>query len=190
MSRTILALLLVAGMMASVAVAGSAQFTSTAGVAASTFITGTVVITTDHSSTALFNVTGMAPGDQLASTLVVTSTGTLPLRYAMTSAVTDTVGLGLKSALLLGIKASVSPSCSPTNYLNSVNAEIYTGTLASAAFGNPNQGFQSGDRSLSANGGNEALCFFVTLPLTATNSVQGATSTATFTFDAEQTTNN
>jgi hypothetical protein len=61
--------------------------------------------------------------------------------------------------------------------------------LDGAALGNPSQGAQTGDRTL-AGGASEVLCFRVSLPLSAGNTLQGATSDATFTFDAEQTANN
>ena len=55
--------------------------------------------------------------------------------------------------------------------------------------GNPNQGSQAGDRTLNASA-SEVLCFYVTLDISAPNSMQGASTTSTFTFDAEQTANN
>ena len=54
--------------------------------------------------------------------------------------------------------------------------------------GNIAQGAQAGDRTL-APGGSEVICVNVTLPLAATAG-QGVTTTATLTFDAEQTVNN
>ena len=66
---------------------------------------------------------------------------------------------------------------------------LYTGTLTAASFGNPAQGSQAGDRALAA-AANETLCFQATLPLTTTNAYQGAATTTTFTFTAEQTANN
>ena len=45
------------------------------------------------------------------------------------------------------------------------------------------------DRVLAA-AGTEVLCFYVSLPIGAGNTLQGATTTTTFTFDAEQTANN
>jgi hypothetical protein len=55
--------------------------------------------------------------------------------------------------------------------------------------GDPTQGAQAGDRVLAA-AADEVLCFHVLLPDTATDDVAGLTTTATFTFDAEQTANN
>jgi hypothetical protein len=66
---------------------------------------------------------------------------------------------------------------------------VYTGALSAAAFGDPSQGGQAGDRTL-AGGANEDLCFAWSLPLASGNGYQGATTTTTFTFNAEQTANN
>src|SRR5262249_24071454 len=61
---------------------------------------------------------------------------------------------------------------------------------ASAALvGDPTPGFQTGDRNLAA-GSNEVLCFRLSLPIGTGNPFQGAATTTTFTFDAEQTANN
>ena len=69
------------------------------------------------------------------------------------------------------------------------------GDLGSAAgidvIGDPTQGADAGDRTLPATGAdNEDLCFNVELPSTTGNAFQGLTTTATFTFAAEQTVNN
>ena len=56
-------------------------------------------------------------------------------------------------------------------------------------FGDPTQGAQSGDRTLNA-GASEVLCIQVSLPSSSGNTYQGITTTATFTFNAEQTANN
>jgi hypothetical protein len=58
-----------------------------------------------------------------------------------------------------------------------------------ALFGNPTQGAQAGDRSLGA-GANEDLCVRASLPIGTGNAFQGATTTVTFLFQAEQTKNN
>ena len=61
--------------------------------------------------------------------------------------------------------------------------------LNGAAVGSSAQGANAGDRNLAA-GASEVLCFRVSLALSTGNAFQGATSAATFTFDAEQTANN
>ena len=55
--------------------------------------------------------------------------------------------------------------------------------------GDPTQGADSGDQALGVSG-TQRLCFLIELPLAATNSVQGLSSTAIFAFQADQTANN
>ena len=69
------------------------------------------------------------------------------------------------------------------------NAAALGNTTAINAVGNPAQGSQAGDRTLAA-AANEVLCFNVSLPLATGNAFQGLTTTATFAFQGEQTTNN
>jgi hypothetical protein len=61
--------------------------------------------------------------------------------------------------------------------------------VSAGAVGDASQGSQAGDRSLDA-ATSEILCFRVSLPSSTGNAFQGATTTATFTFSAEQTANN
>ena len=58
-----------------------------------------------------------------------------------------------------------------------------------AKFGNVPAGSQAGDRTLDA-ATNETLCFRVSLPWANRQPYQSATTTTTFTFDAEQTASN
>ena len=70
--------------------------------------------------------------------------------------------------------------------------QLYTGDLDSTAgkiVGDNTTGAQAGDRTLAA-AATEYLCFQVSLPLSTSNSFVSAATTATFTFDAEQTKNN
>ena len=70
--------------------------------------------------------------------------------------------------------------------------QLYSGDLDSTAgklVGDNTQGAQAGDRALAASG-SETLCFRASLASSTGNAYQGATTTATFTFDSEQTANN
>lgn len=154
-----------------------ALFTDTASSDGS-FTTGTIDINT--SPTTLFTVTGMMPGDSGSATLTVQNSGSAQLRYAMTSTSTNTDLLGLRSQLGFTITAGTCPG-SGTPLWNSV--------LAGAAFGSPAVGSQSGDRVLDSLT-SEALCFAWSLPSSTLPAFQGATTSATFTFSAEQTANN
>ena len=170
-------------------IAGLAVFTDQQNVDANAFSTGNVDISTAP-TTALVALSAMAPGDSVTNPIVVTNAGSLALRYAITSVATNADSLGLKDALTLTIKTiDVTTPGTPCNDFD--GTQLYTGDLdstAGALVGSNAQGAQAGDRTLAASA-NETLCFRVSLALSAT-SPQSAATTATFTFDAEQTKNN
>lgn len=143
-----------------------------------TFASGTIDITS--SPTVAFAVANMMPGDNATAALTIANAGTGDLRYAMSAAATNVLG----STLTLTVKA-LGTSCAAFD-----GATILAATaLNGAAIGNPAQGADAGDRLLAA-ATNEVLCFRVMLPLATGNALQGASSAATFTFDAEQIANN
>jgi hypothetical protein len=98
----------------------------------------------------------------------------------------------LAAELDLTIKSGVT-TCTNAGFGASGTVVYSTADLGNTTginvIGNPAQGSQAGDRTLAASA-NEVLCFNVSLPLTATNSSQGQTTTATLAFAAEQTANN
>jgi hypothetical protein len=177
----VLAAGLVAGSMGAGALS-LALFTSTAAVSGNAFTAGTVVIGAAPATAAL-TATNMMPGDVVNGQITVSNTGTAQLRYAMSSASTNADTKALRDQLTLTVK-TLGTSCAAFD-----GTQLYTGALNGAAFGSNAAGQQAGDRSLNA-GANEVLCFRATLPLATGNAFQGATTTATFTFDAEQTANN
>lgn len=143
------------------------------------FSAGSVELTMNPSN-ALLAATGLKPGDSQSGSLVVVQSGTLLLRYAMVTTVTNPDGKGLAGQLQLGVR-EVGSSCATFDGL-----ELYNGPLMSAAIGNPAKGPQAGDRQLAA-ATSETLCFKVSLPVSTPISYESATTVATFTFSAEQT---
>ena len=161
-----------------------ALWTDSAGVTGNTFTTGSVDISTSPVS-ALVTYSGMAPGDTVTAPLTVSNAGNLQLRFAMTTSITGSTTLS--DGLELQIKSGVT-TCSNAGF-STDGTSLYNSTLTAGALGSATQGGQAGDRTLNA-GASEVLCFQVRLPSTAGNGLQGLTTTATFTFAAEQTTNN
>ena len=155
-----------------------------AGIGANTFSTGSVDISSSPSS-ALVALSSMAPGDQVTATLTISNGGTLDLRYALTTSISGSTALS--DGLTLGIKSGVT-TCSNAGF-STDGTSLYSGSLTSGALGSTAQGAQSGDRSLTT-GSSETLCFQVSLPSSASNSLQSLSTTATFTLTAEQTLNN
>lgn len=187
-TRQLLLTAIIALAMASVG-AGAytlAIFTSTASNGANAFTVGTLVIGVSPAS-ALITLAGMVPGDTAPTgTLTVSNSGNSTLRYAMTTAATNTDAKALRDQLTLVIKTKDTNTAGCTNWNGT---QLYSGTLANALIGDATVGAQAGDRTL-AGAGSEVLCFQATLPSATTSTFQGATTTATFTFSAEQTQNN
>jgi predicted ribosomally synthesized peptide with SipW-like signal peptide len=146
------------------------------------FTTGTIDIAVDNH--ALFSVAGIMPGDSGSATLRVTNSGSAALRYAMDSTSTNADTLGLRSLLNMNVTLGACPASATVLY----SGALWTDATTHAKFGNPNPGSQAGDRPLGS-GAFEDLCFSWSLP-SSTTTGQGATTTATFTFYAEQTANN
>jgi len=107
------------------------------------------------------------------------------LRYAMSTAISGSTTLS--DGLTLAIKSGVT-TCSNAGF-STDGTSAYSGTLTAGAIGSNAQGAQAGDRTLNTSS-NEVLCFQVSLSSGASSTLQGLSTTATFTFDAEQTTNN
>jgi spore coat-associated protein N len=165
-----------------------ALFTDSEAVGANAFSTGTIDISTSP-STALVAFSGMMPGDSVTNPLVVTNGGGAA-RYSVASSATNTDAKGLKDQLVLTIKTGVT-ACTNAGFATD-GTQLYTGDLDSSAgklIGDVAQGADSGDRALAVSA-SETLCFKVSLPLATGNAFTSAASTATFTFDAEQTANN
>ena len=187
LAATVLALGVLVALMSMSALA---LFTDTASVPSNAFTTGTVDISTSPTS-ALVTFSDMAPGDTTTQSLVVTNGGTLALRYAISGTATNTDSKGLKDQLVLTIKTiDVTTPATPCD--NFDGTQLYTGDLDSTVgklVGDSAQGADTGDRPLAASA-SETLCFRVNLPTATGNAFQNATTTGTFTFDAEQTVNN
>ncbi len=156
-----------------------------------TFTTGTIVLDAAKVDALVLTTSALMPGDVVTDDVVVENDGTAELRYAMTSASTNADGNALRDSLTLVVKTVdlTTPGTPCDNFDGS--ATLFTGALGAtgAAFGDPTAGADTGDRVLAA-GANETLCFRVSLPSSTGNSAQGATTTTTFTFGAEQTSSN
>jgi len=138
----LLALLTVGLLAASiVTISGSlAIFTNAPTIGGNAFTTGTVVLGLNP-TTALLTASSMMPGDVVAGSLVVSNSGTAQFRYAMTSASTNADAKSLADQLTLAIK-TLGTSCAVFD-----GTTLYSGALSAAAFGDPTQGAQAGDRS-------------------------------------------
>ena len=191
MFKKLLVVVIVVASLMGLIGAAAALFTDTDVVDNNVFTSGTVILNTNPTNVVV-TFSNMAPGDQFTAPILVTNTGTLELRYAVTSVATNTDDKELMEQLDMTIKTGVT-ACTNGGFVTDGEVVYITGDLGSLAginvIGDPTQGAQGGDRSLAA-GVAETLCINVKLPLTTENPFQGAATTATFTFASEQTTNN
>jgi hypothetical protein len=183
MYRRILLSLVAIGVLTSLmGLGGLSLFTATTDNDGNAFTSGSVEISTSPAS-AFLTMSNMAPGDSVTAQLTVSNDGTLDLRYAMTTVAVDGAPPGLAAALTLEIRDE-GTDCTTFD-----GNELYNGSLDLGYIGDPTPGPNAGDREITVAAGSEVLCFRVTLPSGATGP-EGASTTATFTFDAEQTKNN
>src|SRR4051794_21975046 len=167
-----------------------AAFTMQNSAGSLTFTSSTVALTTSPTS-ALITYSTMKPGDSVTNSITVTNSGGAQLRYAISGSATNADGKALKDQLILTVK-TVDATTPGTPCSEFDGTLLYSGDLDSTAgklVGDSSQGSQAGDRTLAASA-NEILCFRASLPLSTSTAFQGATTTATFTFDSEQTANN
>ncbi|HEX9775319.1 MAG TPA: TasA family protein [Actinomycetota bacterium] len=177
------ALLLVGALAGAPWALTQAVWGDSADIDANTFSTGTITLSTNP-TTALVSFAGMLPGDQVTAPVTVSNDGAMDMRYAMTTAVTNsTLGDGLTLAVKSGVLL-----CDDSGF-GLTGTSLYSGSLTAGAIGDPAQGADTGDRALAASA-TETLCFQVALPTTASNALQNTTTTATFTFAGEQTLSN
>jgi predicted ribosomally synthesized peptide with SipW-like signal peptide len=191
--RPALAGVVFAGMVALATAGTLALFNESRAVSANAFTTEAIVLG-PNPTTALVTFATMVPGDMVTSSIVVSNGGNQPLRYAVSSTATNPDAKALRDGLVLTMKTVDVDGVTCGSW---DGTQLYTGDLDSTAgliVGDPAAGqhgvpASGGDRTL-AGGAAETLCVRVSLPSSAANSLQSATTTATFTFNAEQTEHN
>ena len=167
-----------------------AWFTDSDTITANTFTSGNVDLTALPAGPAITMV-NMAPGDKVYGAITVANPGTLLYRYAVKSVTTENV---LAAQLDMTIKTDIAAvNCNAGGWAAGVAVAYGPADLGSTVTGTKLIGDAApgnqGDRTLAA-AGSEVLCVQVTLPGTSSNAFASLTSTAVFTFDAEQTMNN
>ena len=156
-----------------------------------TFTAGTISLEATRIDGLALTTSALMPGDMVTDDVVVENDGSAQLRYAVSAASTNLDTLALRDALTLEIRGidATTPEVPCDNFDGAqLAAEAALGS-ARSVLGDPASGADAGDRTLNA-AASETLCFRVKLPSSAAATYQGATTTTTFTFDAEQTANN
>ncbi len=168
----------------------TAFFTADGVIGTNTFTAGSldIALTPEGPAATAISYANMVPGDSVTQPVTISNVGSVNFRYSMTSVATNPDGRALKDQLVFTVKtADAGGGCS-----SFTGTTVYTGDLDSTTgkiIGDPATGAQPGDRTINSPLA-ETLCFRGTLPTTAGNIYQSATTTATFTFDAEQVANN
>ncbi len=185
----LIAVIAIGGLAALLGAASQAIWTDQETVGTNSFTTGSVDLNTLPTTT-LLTLGTAKPGDSNPTSggaqLEVLNDGTLDFIYAVS--VTTSPATALDTELKLEIKGVdvTTPGVPCDDFDGAVHYALgdLTG-VSGKLIGDPATGSQAGDRTLTA-GNSEFLCFQVTLPSWASNTAQGLTTAATFTFDAEQ----
>lgn len=177
-------LLLAGCALAGIVWAGTFASFSDSGESGSAFTAGTLDLLVggdpddSHAFTSL-QMDKLKPGDAKYAPLALTNSGTLDLSYSMTASANNPDSKGLRDALTLEARVVADEgACDSggTGFDASTTTVIPSGALGAATI--------SGRTLVS--GASEVLCFKVALPSTAGNELQGATTTATFSFSGSQ----
>ena len=194
--RRLLASAVVVGLVAGLLAATStwSAFSGATANPANSLAAGTVTLGDNDSGSAVFNLTGLKPGDTDTGCITVTSTATIASLVRLYGA---TGGTGLDAYLTLTITRGTSGGGSfddctgftadTTNWVGAGNGVIYTGTLA--AFGDDWAGgtVDAAPAVPEAWTPGESHAYKLALTLADTNSAQGTSMTQTFTWEARNT---
>ncbi|MDQ6796374.1 MAG: hypothetical protein M3067_16470 [Chloroflexota bacterium] len=126
---------------------------------------------------------GMTPGGSITTPIVVRNTGAGQLRYSLSVTANDLDGKGLGAILLLSIESG-GPAAQAASCDMGEGSPIFDGRLAAGGFGGAAMGANPGDRVLDP-GAQELLCIRTTLPLSAGNAYQDATTTMIFSLSSQ-----
>jgi hypothetical protein len=166
-----------------VVVGSRAAFSATTDNTANAWSSGTVVLADDDTGSGMFNVTNMKPGSTSTKCITVTYSGTLsPADIRLYGTV---AGTGLATYLTTTIEIGSGGSfASCAGFV--VGSTPYSGTLAS--FGSTYTNWASGlaNWTTASTPESKTLRFTTTLPSGASNSAQGLTASATFTWEAQK----
>jgi predicted ribosomally synthesized peptide with SipW-like signal peptide len=158
-----------------------------------TFTAGSITLNAANIAALSLTSTNVMPGDNITGSVVVQNDGTSQLRYSLTTSSTNVDTKSLRTVLTLTIKGidvtTPGVPCDNFDGASIVAATVLFNGTTNVGFGSPTAGSQAGDRVLNA-AANETLCLRVNLPSATGNAFQSASTTTTFTFDAEQTANN
>lgn len=170
-----------------------AVFTDTETVTAD-FTTGSIILDAAKIDALTLTSANMMPGDAVTGSVDVENDGNSQLRYSLNTTSTSVPGPNagvLNAALTVEVRTvdATTPLVKCDNFDGTVLQVSEVLGASNIMFGDPSPTIGTGDRTVNA-AATDVLCIQVSLPLATGDTFQGATSTTTFTFNAEQTANN
>ncbi len=170
--------------MSVLVVGGSrAAFNSTTSNGSNSFAAGTVVLSDDDAGSVMFNLSGMKPGDTATKCINVSYTGSLPANVHLYGSVAGGLGAYLDTTVDIGSGAAGGASSDCTGFVSSAN--LFGGTLT--GFGAAHSNFGNGAAGFDGATNPSTRSYRVTVTLQDNNAAQGQSSTATFTWEAQNT---
>ena len=196
--RKVLLSLLAVGVIAAAAGFGTfAAFSSSTQNSANSFAAGTVTIADDDANGTLITLANAKPGDTATGCIKVSYTGTLTSNVRLYGTVTGSLAPYLSLTVTRGTGSGTFPGCGAfsadsTNYIGSGAGVVYSGLLSAypatwaAGVVDPNNcGSPPCGAQSWTNPSNHVYKFVITLA--NDNNAQGLSSSATFTWEAQNT---
>jgi len=190
LTRKTLLTVIVVGLVGVVAGAGTfSAFSGTTANSGNSFAAGTVSLSDNDAGSAMYSLSNAKPTDSAQSCLTVTYGGSLSANVHLYGSSTGSLGSYLTLVIQPG-HGTVSFGSTCTNFVADGSA-IYNGTLAnfSGTYTNFTNGLalkNTNQASLTWTNGN-AVVYQFQISLNNDNNAQGLSSTATFTWEAQNT---
>ena len=192
--RKVLVTMLVVGVAGSVAGTGTfSAFSSTTSNPSNAFTAGTVTISDNDSGSSMLSLSNAKPNDSTTGCITVTYSGSLSSNVRLYASTTGTLAPYLNLTVTQGggtpNNASFNAAC--TNFTaDTSGSQIYSGTLSNFAstYTNFSSGLALTNLSASTTWSqNNFRVYKFVVSLANDNNAQGLSSTATFTWEADNT---
>ena len=195
--RKVLVTMLVVGVAGSVAGTGTfSAFSSTTSNPSNAFTAGTVTISDNDSGSSMLSLSNAKPNDSTTGCITVTYSGSLSSNVRLYASTTGTLAPYLNLTVTQGGGTPIGTSNVPfgsacTNFTaDTSGSQIYSGTLSNFAstYTNFSSGLALTNLSASTTWSqNNFRVYKFVVSLANDNNAQGLSSTATFTWEADNT---
>jgi hypothetical protein len=189
--RIVLSVVVVGVAAVAIAAATRSSFSKTTANPSNSFSAGTVAIGDNDAGSSVVSLSAARPGTTSSGCIRVSYTGTLAANVHLYGATTGTLAQYLTLTITRGTDSAPSfPSCSSftadsTNYIGAGAGVVYSGSLSSFATTYPNFASGLADPQGWTQNGAHSYKVAVTLPSGAASAAQGLSSTASFTWEAQ-----